>query len=97
LRNIYLDEPEGEHGFWSRLRSLEVPALFVYGRHDVLITHHFARKVSRHVTHARVNVWNDCGHVPQIEFPERTASQMLGHFATALGRGEPQRAATRTG
>src|SRR5918999_3897334 len=32
LRNIYLDEPDGEEGFWSRLSRLQLPALFVYGR-----------------------------------------------------------------
>jgi pimeloyl-ACP methyl ester carboxylesterase len=97
LRNIYLDEPEGDHGFWSRLRNLEVPALYIYGKHDVLITHHFARKVARHILHARVLVWNDCGHVPQIEFPDRTVAEMLGHFAAASRRREPRRAAIRTG
>jgi pimeloyl-ACP methyl ester carboxylesterase len=34
LRNIYLDEPEGEgeEGFWTRLRELESDSLFVWGR-----------------------------------------------------------------
>lgn len=97
LRNIYLDEPHGEEGFWARLKELKVPALYVYGKHDVLITHHFARKVSKTVSGARVKVWNDCGHVPQIEFPERTAAEMLSHFAAATGRKRPVRTALRTG
>ena len=97
LRNIYLDEPEGEDGFWARLSGLDVPALYIYGRHDVLITHHFARKVSKHVPDARVKVWSDCGHVPQIEFPERTSAEMLRHFAAASRRTHPERAAVRTG
>ena len=30
-RNIYLDEPHGEAGFWSRLRTLAPEALFIWG------------------------------------------------------------------
>jgi len=77
LRHIYLDEPLGENGFWPRLSALQIPAMYVYGRHDILITHHFSKKVARHLPHAEVSVWRDCGHVPQIEFPERTSELML--------------------
>ena len=36
-RNIYLDAPHGERGFWTRLAALEPPALFLWGDHDRLI------------------------------------------------------------
>ncbi|HJR45179.1 MAG TPA: alpha/beta fold hydrolase [Actinomycetota bacterium] len=81
LRNIYLDEPLGDSGFWQRLARVETPALFVYGKHDALITHHFAHKMRRTLPHAHVKVWNDCGHVPQIEFPQRTVKTMIDFFA----------------
>ena len=32
LRNIYLDEPEGDDGFWTRLRELQHESLFVWGQ-----------------------------------------------------------------
>ena len=80
LRNIYLDEPLGETGFWNRLSHMETPALYVYGKHDALITHHFAYKIRRAVPHANVKVWSDCGHVPQIEFPERTLRALSTFF-----------------
>ena len=83
LRNIYLDEPYGEAGFWGRLAAMEPPALYVYGRWDALITSRFAQKVRVTVPGARVDVWSDCGHVPQIEHPERTAKKLLEFFATA--------------
>lgn len=73
-RHIYLDEPEGEKGFWMRLAQMEPPALYVYGRRDVLISPRFAERVRRAVPTARVAIWDDCGHVPQIEHPERTAA-----------------------
>lgn len=81
LRNIYLDEPYGESGFWARMAEMQPPALFVYGARDVLITSRFARRVQLTVPAARVHVWKDCGHVPQIEHPERTASTLLDFYA----------------
>jgi pimeloyl-ACP methyl ester carboxylesterase/putative sterol carrier protein len=83
LRNIYLDEPEGENGFWTRLRKMEAPALFFYGECDELITHHFARKIASTLPKAKVLVWEKCGHVPQIEFPDRTAREILRFFDRA--------------
>jgi pimeloyl-ACP methyl ester carboxylesterase len=81
LRNIYIEEPYGDAGFWGRLAALEPPALYVYGRRDALITSRFAQKVRATVPAASVHVWNDCGHVPQIEHPERTAKKLLEFFA----------------
>lgn len=80
LRSIYLDEPDGERGFWTRLAKMETPALYIYGKRDVLITHHFGRKIRTTLPNAKVQVWADCGHVPQIEFPERTVRAMTEFY-----------------
>ncbi|MDQ3940054.1 MAG: alpha/beta fold hydrolase [Actinomycetota bacterium] len=86
LRNIYLDEPEGEKGFWMRLSRMETPALFIYGKRDVLITHQFGRRIRKTLPSAKVCVWRDCGHVPQIEFPERTARTMVDFFESSASK-----------
>lgn len=86
LRNIYLDEPEGEAGFWTRLGQMPTPAFYIYGKCDPLISHHFAQKVRRTLPSAEIAVWSDCGHVPQIEFPNRTADALLGFFERAATR-----------
>lgn len=82
-RHIYLEEPEGEMGFWVRLATMHVPALYVYGNRDVLITPRFARRVERSLPSATVAVWDDCGHVPQIEHPARVAETLQGFFRSA--------------
>ncbi|MFN2586854.1 MAG: alpha/beta fold hydrolase [Actinomycetota bacterium] len=86
LKNIYVEEPEGEAGFWSRLEKLQVPALYVYGRQDVLISPRFGGRVARALPAAKVEVWDDCGHAPQLEHPERTAEAMLAFFASVGSR-----------
>lgn len=70
-RNIYLEEPDGPDGFWTRLEQLQGDALFVWGRRDTLVPMGFQRHVQRVLPHARHEVV-DCGHVPQLECPTET-------------------------
>jgi len=67
-RNIYLDEPHGPDGFWTRLAGLQPPSLFVWGRQDQLVPAAFARHVRVALPTAR-QLELDCGHVPQLERP----------------------------
>ncbi len=80
-RNIYLDEPYGENGFWSRLGSMQTPALYIFGTRDVLISARFGHKIRRVLPSATVRIWSDCGHVPQLEWPDRTADEILAFFS----------------
>jgi pimeloyl-ACP methyl ester carboxylesterase len=75
-RNIYLDEPHGDDGFWTRLRALSAESLFVWGRHDVLVPIAFMKHVERALPAAR-HVELECGHVPQLERPRETHAAML--------------------
>jgi pimeloyl-ACP methyl ester carboxylesterase len=74
-RQIYLEEPDGDDGFWPRLRTLSRPALFVWGRLDRLVPIAFARHVSEALPTAE-HVELDCGHVPQLERPRETHAAM---------------------
>ncbi|MET0614810.1 MAG: alpha/beta fold hydrolase [Thermoleophilaceae bacterium] len=70
-RNIYLDEPHGDDGFWTRLESLESDSLFVWGQHDMLVPIGFMKHVERALPRAK-HVELNCGHVPQVERPRET-------------------------
>jgi pimeloyl-ACP methyl ester carboxylesterase len=74
-RNIYLDEPHGHDGFWTRLAGLSPRSLFVWGRKDQLVPIAFMKHVERTLPAAR-HVELDCGHVPQLEAPERTHKEI---------------------
>ena len=77
-RNIYLDEPHGADGFWTRLAGLQAPSLFVWGRHDQLVPIAFARHVRAALPAAR-HLELDCGHVPQFERPT-LVHDAIAHF-----------------
>jgi pimeloyl-ACP methyl ester carboxylesterase len=70
-RNIYLDEPHGDDGFWTRLTELAPDSLFVWGRRDTLVPVGFRKHVERALPQAR-HVELNCGHVPQLERPRET-------------------------
>jgi pimeloyl-ACP methyl ester carboxylesterase len=70
-RNIYLDEPHGDEGFWTRLAELATRSLFVWGRKDQLVPIAFMKHVERTLPAAR-HLELDCGHVPQLEAPRET-------------------------
>ena len=70
-RNIYLDEPHGEQGFWTRLETLQSDSLFVWGKKDTLVPIGFMKHVERALPEAR-HVELACGHVPQLERPRET-------------------------
>jgi pimeloyl-ACP methyl ester carboxylesterase len=79
-RQIYLEEPDGENGFWTRLKTLQPPALWVWGRRDTLVPLAFAR----HVTDALPDSEHlelDCGHVPQLERPRETHAALRRFFS----------------
>jgi pimeloyl-ACP methyl ester carboxylesterase len=106
LRNIYLDEPHGVDGFWSRLADLRPPALFVWGDEDRLVPAGFSRHVADALRSARQVVLEECGHVPQVELPERTNRLVRDHVLNAAapavsqasaGRGVLSRAPRRAG
>jgi pimeloyl-ACP methyl ester carboxylesterase len=80
-RQIYLEEPHGSKGFWTRLARLERPSLFIWGRHDRLVPVAFAAHVRDTLPSAR-QVILDCGHVPQIERPRETHATIAA-FLTA--------------
>jgi pimeloyl-ACP methyl ester carboxylesterase len=72
-RHIYLDEPNGSEGLWSRMSGLQARSLFVWGKRDRLVPVAFARHVEQVLPSAR-HLELDCGHVPQVERPRRTHS-----------------------
>ena len=74
-RNIYLDAPNGDNGFWGRLGALESDSLFVWGRQDTLVPIGFMRHVEKTLPRA-THLELDCGHVPQLEEPVKVHREM---------------------
>jgi pimeloyl-ACP methyl ester carboxylesterase len=79
-RSIYMEDPHGAEGFWTRLPELKAPSLFVWGRKDTLVPLGFERHVREALPAAEHLVLN-CGHVPQLERPRDTHEAMTRFLA----------------
>jgi pimeloyl-ACP methyl ester carboxylesterase len=95
-RNIYLEEPRGSRGLWTRLPELKPEALFVWGRKDKVVPIGFERHVREEVPKA-VHLELDCGHVPQLERPRETHEAMEKFLATGRAGTGRAGAGTRAG
>jgi pimeloyl-ACP methyl ester carboxylesterase len=89
-RHIYLDEPHGADGFWTRLTALGPEALFVWGRRDRVVPIGFKRHVADALPRAR-HLELDCGHVPQIERPGDTHQAIAAFFGPGPHYGKSAR------
>jgi pimeloyl-ACP methyl ester carboxylesterase len=94
-RNIYLDRPDGENGFWTRLGYLSPPALFVWGDADRLVPAAFARHVAEALPDAQQVVLSECGHVPQVELPTRTNALIRARVESSAAEAEAEGAQVR--
>src|SRR5206468_12234560 len=95
-RHICLEEPEGPTGFYTRLRDLEPPAMFVWGDEDPLVPLAFSRYVHDALPAARQVVLEQCGHVPQVEHPV-DANALVHDFIGQSQASARERAAKRLG
>src|SRR3954470_2130370 len=95
-RHIYLEEPKGPNGFYTRLRDLEPPSMFVWGDEDPLVPLAFSRYVGEAVPGAQQVVLEQCGHVPQVEHPV-DANALVHDFISRAQSSAAQRAARRLG
>jgi pimeloyl-ACP methyl ester carboxylesterase len=85
-RQIYLEQPDGDNGFWTRLGALECDSMFIWGKRDMVVPVGFERHVRESLPRARHEIL-DCGHVPQLERPAQTHAAI----ARFLGRRGAQR------
>jgi len=64
--------PVPDKGLVKRLHRIEAPTLVVWGREDRLAPAVYAEEFGSRIAGARVEVLDDCGHIPQLEQPEKT-------------------------
>ena len=61
---------------------MHTPALFLWGEKDWLVPARFEHHVTRALPNSQSVILDDCGHVPQYEFPELT-NRLIREFIGA--------------
>jgi pimeloyl-ACP methyl ester carboxylesterase len=65
----------------AALPNIRVPALVIWGRDDQFITVAHAEVLRRMLPNVQVQIWDRCGHAPQIEHPEKFNETTLGFWS----------------
>lgn len=76
LRMVARLKVEGMPGCLA-LDRVQAPLLLVWGRHDWLVPLGASAVVHRDRADAELIVYDDCGHCPQLEAPERLAGHVM--------------------
>ena len=69
------------------IRAVRAPTIVIHGEHDRLVPISLARSTQRRRSDWVLEVFDDCGHVPQIEQPERFIS-VTAEFIEGLPEGD---------
>ncbi len=73
--------PIADHGLGRRLHRVAVPTLLVWGREDALVPVAYAHEFGARIAGSQLEVLDDCGHVVQVDQPERTWSAISKFLA----------------
>lgn len=77
--NPYLHNPR----LPNHLHRIKCPALVLWGRQDHLIPLAHGEFYARHLPHARLEILEDCGHMPPFEKPDEFAVSVLRFLGEA--------------
>ncbi|MCF7944861.1 MAG: alpha/beta hydrolase, partial [Spirochaetia bacterium] len=70
-------------GIIDRLGSLEIPVLIIHGAEDTVVPLKLSERLFVEIPGASLEVFNECGHVPQEECPDKTA-EVINQFLQNL-------------
>lgn len=86
LRGLATGFVPGRNNVWRTVASTTTPALAVFGRKDRLIDWRTSARAEGTFPDARIVVFNDLGHVAQMEAPTRVAALVLDRIAEVAAR-----------
>ncbi|MDE2745913.1 MAG: alpha/beta hydrolase [Chloroflexota bacterium] len=73
------------HILREALAPRDLPALVIWGRKDPFISWRYAERQRETFSNAEVHVWDDCGHLPHVQHPQRTAEKVTAFLKTVVG------------
>jgi len=62
------------------LERLDRPAMVAWGKKDPVAVYPIAERLAKEIPGARLETWDDLGHYPQVEDPERVARTLESFF-----------------
>jgi pimeloyl-ACP methyl ester carboxylesterase len=72
LRTVESLTNEDADAFAARYRTLKTPALLIWCAHDRIVPMRFGKRLAKDLPNAKIDIIEECGHIPQEEEPEET-------------------------
>lgn len=60
-----------------RLSAIKIPTLIIWGKDDPIFSVEYALRFHREISGSKLIIFDQCGHVPQIELPDRFNQELL--------------------
>ena len=73
------------HILRQALSGHNLPAVVIWGKRDPFISWRYAERQRETFSAAQVHVWDDCGHLPHVQHPQRTAETVTAFLQTVVG------------
>jgi pimeloyl-ACP methyl ester carboxylesterase len=73
----------GDDALDNRLRMINRPTLVIWGREDKLVPLSFGERFHHEIANSRLQIIENCGHIPQLECPNEFATAVLQFFNDA--------------
>ena len=80
--------PDDIASFTSAYREIDVPTLVLWGAEDRIVPPLFATLFEAELPDARLQVFDNCGHAPHLEYPAETA-RLITDWIRSRVTGEP--------
>ncbi|MCO5247965.1 MAG: alpha/beta hydrolase [Chitinophagales bacterium] len=62
------------------IKTINIPTLIIWGKEDNLIPVSHAELFHRDIKNSEVRIYNRCGHIPMLEYPDRIAEDFRNFF-----------------
>lgn len=78
VRTAQLINSERLEHYVERLGTITLPTLVLWGRRDGIVPLRYGRRLAGDLPHARLVVFDGCGHSPQTECPDKVIAALRG-------------------
>ena len=76
--------PIPERGLAKRLHRITAPTLIVWGAQDAVVPVVYASRFADHIAESRMQIIDDCGHIPQLEQEAQTIAAVGAFLAESV-------------
>ncbi|HBB89212.1 MAG TPA: hypothetical protein DC047_16535 [Blastocatellia bacterium] len=81
LQTMQQSIPSDADAVVAKLKNISVPTLILWGRHDKVIPLKVGQLLSQVIPNSVLEVFEECGHIPQEELPQKTIERISDFLA----------------